>query len=1107
MPLSNHNLNTFIAVAKTLKEIPPNEEETDEEAGTDVVYASVQTPRHNNRRKSARFTLPASTLLSTPTNSGVVVKGAEPRRNPRQSDTVPRLAQSASRRRSLPLRASTANTPVSSQRPHSKSPKRRHTFAFLPNTPEHVRMPSVASGVSEEVQFVPLRQTLSRRTQRSLRRSGLSATMNEIDAEEKAKQQKSQLELEKLRAELAGSHERLKELEQQLDAAKSAPDREEGEEDVDMGMGFEFGDDLTDNTPEHTPEPEVRLAAPTTRNLPRQASSNGAPIPLNPRDQRIKDLEAQIDKLRANINLAAEEAKLRQEDDGNFHNADEQILLEENRSLAQQVENLRSPSFPRVTFRDSSATRETYTVYEESEMSDMSIMTDKPISDNDHNSAGPTTMLMDVDEEEHLQIGDQLNTRILELEELEGERIQNSTNGITQAEGVDETVDDIEDSTEQADTRVLELEADVFELRCTHATITEEKRKLEVTIAELKATIAGLEHSVDAGDLENEESHERVASMQDIIGGLKAQLEENSVAKKEFEEEVQGLDEMIVALDFDVHDLRLENETLGLKVGVKESHIDRLNQEMLVFHARVTNFKIQVEDLTEVLRASREQLSEKEIVFHSLELEHESLESERSGLEVDLDQLETELDTNSQKLEDAYEAIAEKDGEIQKLGRANLFVQEKLADAIDFTNHLQTLLANTIADHEIKALEFETLIDQSVDRAAGLDDLVTKLNADHEGEVEAFQNNIKDADHALHEAKAKSILELASLQTGLATTRADGVRQIQNAESLLAEQKATIAQLVSKLTDRNEEITTRNAEVDAQKTEIAELTTEILQLKEASEATKAGLENEINTLQETLRNVRFQVGKEKVQLEQLVVAHEARISELETQIGELSIFLNEAETHEAELEEKIKSSEVAHQLSADEAAHEKARLIEQKESLQAQISCTRKELETQQTAMQGDISALRGLFDDKKLQIETLRSDISNVELQKLSLNAKVMRLERKKQDLEEDLEEERQKGRETIKSIQQEAEKLASRLGDRKGMYIREQKLRESRSLKRMLSEVARNSTAVVVASSSRVETVMGGSKRRRLDPGVGAEECDDEGFEGSVQMSTYGA
>lgn len=82
------------------------------------------------------------------------------------------------------------------------------------------------SGVSREVQFFPLKQALSRRTIRALRRNALSEEMNNIQAEESAARRKQREELMKLRAELSSSQRRLQDLEQALLDAKNAPETE-----------------------------------------------------------------------------------------------------------------------------------------------------------------------------------------------------------------------------------------------------------------------------------------------------------------------------------------------------------------------------------------------------------------------------------------------------------------------------------------------------------------------------------------------------------------------------------------------------------------------------------------------------------------------------------------------------------------------------------------------------------------------------------------------------------------------------------------------------------------------------------------------------------------
>ncbi|KAH7029215.1 uncharacterized protein B0I36DRAFT_245264 [Microdochium trichocladiopsis] len=100
----------------------------------------------------------------------------------------------------------------------SPSAKRRRHSTPISSTSTHLSSPSAASPAKQEmmaVHFPSLRQILSDRVKRRIRRNGLSEEMNVIAAEKKAQQESREAELEQLRSSLAAKDaeiERLREL-------------------------------------------------------------------------------------------------------------------------------------------------------------------------------------------------------------------------------------------------------------------------------------------------------------------------------------------------------------------------------------------------------------------------------------------------------------------------------------------------------------------------------------------------------------------------------------------------------------------------------------------------------------------------------------------------------------------------------------------------------------------------------------------------------------------------------------------------------------------------------------------------------------------------------
>ncbi|OHF02100.1 hypothetical protein CORC01_02679 [Colletotrichum orchidophilum] len=123
--------------------------------------------------------------------------------DPGPSATTPRTIRTAStgltpmiNRTSLSRDGTTTTTPSSSSRRRHAMPPRRNGAAAATATGTDLLPPS------GEVHFLPLRQVLSGRVQRRLRRNGLSEEMNAITAEKRARAKQAKAEVEQLRDQL-----------------------------------------------------------------------------------------------------------------------------------------------------------------------------------------------------------------------------------------------------------------------------------------------------------------------------------------------------------------------------------------------------------------------------------------------------------------------------------------------------------------------------------------------------------------------------------------------------------------------------------------------------------------------------------------------------------------------------------------------------------------------------------------------------------------------------------------------------------------------------------------------------------------------------------------
>jgi len=897
VPISNHDLNIFAGIAKLLKKPSAGDENEAE-----PIAPSPRTPASTlSRRRSAHPSVLPPTILNIERQDGdedgdralarrspsvldsVVVQTVPgwKKKKSRLSDPGPVLAPLTGGRRPSGMgAASTSNTPTTAARKRAKS-KRRVTMAVIPKRESLSEMPS---GQARVVQYVPLIQALSRRTQRALRRNALSEEMNNIHAEESAARRKHREELARLKQALASSQQRLGELERELLAAKHAaseePEHRVGgasgthdyrDQDVDMDMGgaHDYMMDCAADHADDTPEPEdVRSSSPfdySPPSLSRQSSS--LHTPRGERDQRVRDLEAQIASLREDIARRAEEAERWQEEAELFHDAEEQILIEENKALAHQIEELQSPSCHPQTQMGTVEMEERVeveTVVEESIFNEgipvttgngsCSVRGDDllQMDDDDEEEPQPDPRIADLEaENERLQralktvnskikdleeevetsftsseelrqkaershqendtlrnIGDKLAAKIRDLEELEGERLENVADGGAQTDSA------IDEEKEAMECKIIELETEFQELQGMHTHITMERRQLEVSIAELRAHVESLNHAVEVGTEDREKTETRLAGLQETIARLEEQLAENVEVQTEMEKEAADRLEKIQSLEKEVEDLRQENARWQEELVDKDKAIGGLTEQLKQLEVRVSDFISNVASLEREIASAKNQLEEKDQEIENLEGQRErlreelesrndeivDLQSEKSALEVDLDQLETQIETVRQELGELRDKIADKDDTIQELSEAR---------------------ESALGDSAEKQRTIDALAEEKADLAAGLKVLESEIqelqtiSANRREEVTNRQREIddliddkEDLENELHE-KEQAIEELQQRNSALT----DELRVVNGTAATLEHDKMALTTRVKHLESNVEDLSGKFADL------------------------------------------------------------------------------------------------------------------------------------------------------------------------------------------------------------------------------------------------------------------------------------------------------
>jgi chromosome segregation ATPase len=1074
VPLSNHELKTFAAVARTLKAT------TADDGQDEVPYISAtpRTPRKTPRRRSTRFSLPAhepsaeegeAVHRSSGTSEEVDVRTKS--KKGRQSDPGPRIQHHATPASSLPSRrrsfginlthnASVTNTPdTSRRRRNKKNANRRHTLAVNPTR----QPPVVPSGVSREIQFFPLKMALSLRTRRALRRNALSEEMNNIEAEEKAGRRKNREELDRLRGELATYEQRLRELQQELQATRYAPSEEPDQlepvieepepvdEDFDMdmesdfGLGMDIGGDHADDTPGHTPEPAHRgPITPSPVPLSRQASSSGQGSSVSKRDQKIRNLEAQIDALRRDMEERALEAQRRQEEDEIFHDAEEQILLEENVALAHQIEQLQSPPAERHVEFD-----EMISVVDEQSIAGEDLPTF--MGDHDMSSVGGDSQfrssgidsgivassmpmseeadprIIDLEEEKdklerslgavkdklrELQedyesaltsseenchkaealfkenaslrvLGDELSTRITELEELEDGRLENVDDLAVQTEKYtdeekEELLDEVADRREQVD-----------ELQQMLHTVSKEKDNIETGMAELKAQIKALQLSVETGNQKKGEAEEAIERMSIYVKELEIAREALDVEKAEMKAEMESLRVQIDCLVEEVEGLRLANVGLQEQLVDKDKLVGGLTEELKELNGRVTEFELSIDSMKDEIQSANRQLRQKDVTIDSLENEKAALqdeledrseamgdlEADKSALEVEVDRLEESLEESTNQLEDLQEKLAIKEQEIEELSQSGA---RAIGTAFDKAESIRLLeQEKATLEEQVSALAED--IEESKAEISSLEEEL----ADKEHDIRELQRSNDSLEEELAD-REQTIEALEERNASLSDeSKATGqvVFGLEQEKSSLQGQVELLESNADELNSRISKLDLQNLDLNGQLAqhtgEITVLGKRILGLEEIDEALKTAnemLQVDKNSLEKTVKELQHASQLSQERRDELM----SEIVSLQEQIADLEASGEAVHEDFSDQIAKMRGQITAQNEAAEFAVSEKASAERDINRLEARIS----ELESLLEKAEDNGDILRNEIFEAKTQIEGFRQLAESATLQ-----------------------------------------------------------------------------------------------------------------------------
>lgn len=865
---------------------------------------------------------------------------------------------------------------------------RRHTLAVNPS-----REPmSIPSGQSNVIQFLPLRQALSARARRAIRRNALSEEMNNIESEERVGRKRSREEIAKLRAELDARSRRLEELEQLLAAVRHAPLEEpeqhplpavpEEFEDEEMGgMGFGYDGGHEDDTPE--PEPFSPMSPLGGSSTPRPILSRRQSFSDTPgsrkKDERIQQLEKEILALREEHQLQLEVIRQAEEEE-TYHDAQEQVLQDENISLQekndrlnQRVEELQQlrderaaqRAAKRVTFAETAVVERSPAVDEDDYMelvaSDLEDASSEdttfglPISSGVDSGIGASqepTMEIVVEQDERIdelemvndklqdklealqikmqdlqdevedvrldseatrdkayllaqenevlqKLSDNLTSRIRELEEIEGLRLENVSNGGVQTELI--TDEDKISLAQQVDGH---LEA-AQELQAMYNTISKEKHDADNAIVECQARISALEAAVEAGSQEKTAAITLADQLRQIVADLEGRSKGLELEKEDMRLEIEELCEKCARLEKALEGLQSENSYLQSQMDAKESKITQLNEEMSAALCRVASFEKDINDLHAEVTRLRVQVAERDDRIQTLEEGKSALEEAAESLETDNSSLQVQI-TNSNKEIASLKAVEETHSdEIDELNSKLLDledVNETLQRANESLQDEKATLESKIDDLEDTKYE---AIDENTNLQSKIDDLETQIEAledradtaeDAKEEFEATISNMTTQIKALENAADGSKKEIESYKRDIARLRTE-VEQLE----------AELGHTGTESEERQQAILETKAQVKA----FVQAEHAAAEVKEQLDIQLAGLAAQV----EALQKAGHKAQKEKEDLESQVAKLNAEVENLEDEVealaAEKNLMQHDIDGYKARIESLDQLLEVA----------------------------------------------------------------------------------------------------------------------------------------------------------------------------------------------------
>lgn len=980
---SNHDWKTFAVIARRLP---------------DKAAEYTGTPRQPATRRSKRKSLvaaaevPVGALVNT---GGVSGEGAAITVNPERDNKKRRMRysdpgitgpSSTSSRRRI---SNTAQEQSSSRRKSTGHVRtnRRHTIAGPSQQPP--RMREIAQGIPKEIQFIPLRQVLSARTKRALRRNQLSEEMNGIDEERRFLQRKNREELARVRAELERGRQLIEELQKQLYAARIAPPSETGSVghgSVGMAPIFEDHAEEAFSPPVfgsfNTPRTPFRFNAgtaltPSIRRFQNENQSEPGETPISRRDKKIKVLEDQIEQLREDILAREDEERRRAEEEEIYREAEGQILMEamDTSLVGTSMTNLQDDGIPKTSRINTK----------------VSFALDEP-------DEGFAPMLPSDDDDDDDGIGDGCN-----FEDSAGYNASHQNDFCaTDVSSFPPTTEIIPESIIVTTTSVSpELERENEALKISMETMKQRMGDLEDALEDARYRQEGCASGVQTDptvDTEKAKLKEMIEMLEDKADVLEqSSLEERNRLWQKIRGHIseahnyEGVEELDMAIDEILTNLALAQNTAD------EHH--------KAFEAAERDLKVERILADEKATEIAELIAER----NSLLVEVEKLETIKSEMEGQMADYEADEERLEQELQDQKTVLTAEREELD-------FKSSELETAIAEANKLERDLAELGDVLDVEITEFSTApqgpLNTILEKLQAYAEVVKEERDKQQAKVNELLGAIAlgEDSRALLRDKLDSLADkydeledISGKQQALLEEKERGIEELKQEIEFF---KGQLEEVHQKNGILNDVISSKNEKITSLTDQLTWLTTDLAKIKEKKEEAQnraTELSAELDKQIEVAKTQRIKLDLDLSGKNQMISSLEAQLASVSEQLSNLKASQSEKELRILDLTNELirlreETESQLEQLNR-ELDSKSGKIIELRDSMGAlseefsQFTATIEQLNKEQQAKEAEIQELNNLIKKKQETIANLETLHGVIELKDRKMEEMVLQV------------------------------------------------------------------------------------------------------------------